>query len=66
MLGAGGRALAIDGDPVGDPVGAAAQTERVYDTRPAGLGLTIVGSLLVVSAAAELGVEVWLLRRRAR
>jgi hypothetical protein len=38
----------------------------LYDTRAAGLGLTITGSILTASAAAELAIEIWLLQKRVR
>jgi hypothetical protein len=65
MLGVGMHALAIDGSAVGSAA-PGAQPRELYDTRGAGIGLTVAGSLLVVSAAVELGFEIWLLKKRAR
>jgi hypothetical protein len=66
MLGAGGRALAIDGTSVDAAVPPATQSREVYDTRAAGIGLTVAGAMLVVSASIELGFEIWLLKKRSR
>jgi hypothetical protein len=65
MLGAGMHALAIDGSAA-SATAPGAQPRELYDTRGTGIGLTVAGSLLVVSAAVELGFEIWLLKKRAR
>jgi hypothetical protein len=65
MLGIGGRAFAIDGQPTSIPSPAGPSPE-LYDTRGTGIGLTVVGGLMLVSTSVELGVEIWLLRHRAR
>ena len=65
MIGAGGKALAINGDPT-TMVPLPQQALSVYDTKGTGTALVAVGAVLLVTSVIELGVEGWALRRRAR
>jgi hypothetical protein len=64
MLGFGGHALSIDGEPTTSLLPPVTQAPMRYDTQAAGIGLVASGSLLLVGAATGLAFEIRALRRR--